>query len=133
MTRCGYGCPQAPAEWPNSLMLFASHGSISNLRLRGARGSYRLIDCKNGSGDHQFGAGEPALAAAVVEQRFVSLEPVKPSRVLDQDGATDLRVGHPPRKQIEEMPGVDRKVGREIRVGSTSDRSRVNVWPTRAP
>src|SRR2546421_7833390 len=135
MTRCGYSCPQAPAEWPNSSMLFASHGSTSNLRLRGARGSYCLIDCdcESGSGDHQLGAGEPALAAAVVEQRFVSLETGKSSRVLHQDGETDLPVGHPPRKQIEEMPGVDREVGRKIRVGSTSDRGRVNVWPTRAP
>src|SRR5258708_38528286 len=73
MTRCGYGCPQAPAEWLNSSMLFASHGSTSNLRLRGARGSYRLIDCESGSGDHQLGAGEPALAAAGVEPRFGSL------------------------------------------------------------
>src|SRR5260370_25577269 len=118
MTRCGYGCPQAPAEWPNSSMLFASHGSTSNLRLRGARGSYRLIDCESGSCDHQLGAGEPALAAAGFEQRFVSLEPVKPSRVLHQDGATDLRVRHPPPAQTDEMPGGDREGGGEIPRGT---------------
>src|SRR5260370_19497243 len=97
MTRCGYSCPQAPAEWPNSSMVFASHGSTSNLRLRGARGSYRLIDCESGSGDHQLGAGEPAFAAAVVHQRFVSVETPKPRRVLHPECVTGLPVGPPPR------------------------------------